>query len=272
MKDVALGIVASRTPGTDGRNLLREYLQSRILGQLQAQRAFVPLAFMGGMALRFLYRIPRFSEDLGFTLERGAQEFSFEALATGVERGLVREGYTARTSVGLGGAVKRAMIAFPGLLAESGLSVDANQTLKIQLEVDTNPPRGAGLTVSTVNRFGPLRVQHHDMTSLFAGKTAAVLARTYTKGRDYYDLMWYLTQTPQPEMNLELLRNALLQTAPDIAEKAAADWRAALRQRIETVDWDDARRDLAPFLEQGRDLALIEPATFRQLLEQAALH
>jgi hypothetical protein len=266
VKERALEIVGSRAPAEDGRNVLREYVQSRILGQLQEAGTFVPLAFMGGTALRFLFRIPRFSEDLDFTLERNAEQFDFRDVAERVDRGLTREGYLTTVRLSDSAPVVRSMIGFSGLLAEAGLSAHADEVLWVKLEVDTNPPAGAELSVTMVDRFGPLRIQHHDMRSLFAGKIAAVLAREYTKGRDLYDLMWYLSHEPQVEPNLELLRNALAQTAPSLAESAAVDWRSAVRHRLASVDWADARRDVAPFLEQARDLELIEAPTFEQLL------
>jgi hypothetical protein len=266
VRDRALEIVASRPADADGLNVLREYLQSRILGQMQEAGAFVPLAFMGGTALRFLYKIGRFSEDLDFTLERDREGFAFRDLLERVDRGLRREGYEMRVKVNDSKTVAKANLGFGGLLFEARLSAHADEVLWVKLEVDTDPPVGAGLAVTTVDRFGLLRLQHQDVPSLFTGKIAALLAREYTKGRDLWDLMWYLSQTPPLEPNAILLSNALLQTAPACAEEASRDWRAALRSRLETVDWDDARRDVAPFLEQPRDLALVEPSTFAGLL------
>jgi hypothetical protein len=224
--------------------------------------AFVPLALMGGTALRFLYA----PEDLGFTLERDREGFVFRDTMERIERGLRREGYSTSVKLNDSPTVAKSMIGFPGLLAQATLSPHADEVLWIKIEVDANPPAGAGLSVTMVNRFGPLRLQHHDVPSLFAGKIAAVLAREFTKGRDLYDINWYLSQTPRVEPNAELLQNALRQTAPALAHDAGADWRAALRLRLAGVDWADARRDVAPFLEQSRDLALIESATFEQLL------
>jgi hypothetical protein len=51
-------------------NLAREYLQARTLLALQQAGAMIPMAFQGGTALRFLFGLPRFSEDLDFALER----------------------------------------------------------------------------------------------------------------------------------------------------------------------------------------------------------
>ncbi|MBW6469424.1 MAG: nucleotidyl transferase AbiEii/AbiGii toxin family protein [Anaerosomatales bacterium] len=266
MKQRALDVVAGRPEAASGVNLLREYVQSRILGQMQESGAFVPLAFMGGTALRFLYRIPRFSEDLDFTLERGSEEFELQGMIRRIQRGLTREGYSVRVRLNDATTVARAMIGFAGLLAEADLSPHAGEVLWVKLEVDTAPPAGAGLSVTTIDRFGPLRIQHHDLPSLFAGKLAAVLAREYSKGRDYYDLMWYLSQTPPVEPNPGLLHAALQQTAPGLVDAAADDWRAVLETKLARVDWAEVRRDIAPFLEQSRDLELLEPGTFKQLL------
>ncbi len=136
----------------------------------------------------------------------------------------------------------------------------------MRLEVDGNPPAGAELQVTTVDRFGLLRIQHHDLSSLMAGKVAALIGRPYTKGRDLFDLLWYLTREQPVDSNVVLLRNALSQVAPEQAAAAAADWRDALRDRLARVDWADARRDVAPFLEQARDVDLIAPETFEPLL------
>ncbi|MHB1136103.1 MAG: nucleotidyl transferase AbiEii/AbiGii toxin family protein [Coriobacteriia bacterium] len=266
MKDRAIELVSDRPLGVDGQNLLREYLQSRILGAMQEAGAMVPLAFMGGTALRFLYRQPRFSEDLDFALEREGRAFNLRALAEKLTRQLEREGYVLNVGLRQTNAVQKAAFGFVGLSYATGLSPHETESLKILLEVDTNPPAGAGLAVTLVDRFGPLRLQHHDMPSLFAGKIAAVVARPYTKGRDLYDLMWYLTRDPLVEPNLVLLGNALAQTAPKAVSLAEADWREALRVRLKAVDWAEARADVLRFLEQPRDIELIEAATFAQLL------
>lgn len=76
-----------------GRNLLREYLQARILENLQRAGAMAPLAFHGGTALRFLYAMPRFSEDLDFALERPQTSYDFRAYLRAIQAEFEKEGY-----------------------------------------------------------------------------------------------------------------------------------------------------------------------------------
>jgi hypothetical protein len=66
-----------------------------------------------------------------------------------------------------------------------------------------------------------------------------------------------------------LLGDALRQSAPRVAEAAEADWRDAVHPRLQHVDWEDGRRDVAPFLEQRRDVHLISADTFDALLRGA---
>ncbi|MCL4871675.1 MAG: nucleotidyl transferase AbiEii/AbiGii toxin family protein, partial [Anaerolineae bacterium] len=64
------------------RTLVREYLQMRILQSLQNAGAMIPLAFHGGTALRILYQLPRYSEDLDFALERQPEQYDFRKYLT----------------------------------------------------------------------------------------------------------------------------------------------------------------------------------------------
>ena len=77
MKDYLASLVRASPTPAHARNVAREYLQARILGALQRAGAMIPLAFHGGTLLRFLYSIPRYSEDLDFALERDKARYDF---------------------------------------------------------------------------------------------------------------------------------------------------------------------------------------------------
>jgi len=87
----------------------------------------VPLAFYGGSALRFLYSLPRHSEDLDFTLERGRRRFDFQTYLRALTSEFANEGYTAELKVSQGKVVQSAFIRFVGLLHELGLSGHADE-------------------------------------------------------------------------------------------------------------------------------------------------
>lgn len=247
---------AAASPLT-ARSLVREYLQARILGALQGSGALAPLAFHGGTALRFLYAIPRYSEDLDFTLECPGPAYDFRAYLQAIQRAFTAEGYAVAIKLNDQKIVHSAFIRFPGLLHELGLSPHADEALAIKLEVDTRPPAGAGLATTVIRRHVTLQLHHHDRASLLAGKLHAVLQREYVKGRDVYDLLWYLSDPTWPPPNLTLLNNALRQTAWAASSLTADTWRAAVRARVLTFDWARVTADVAPFLEDATAATLL---------------
>ena len=176
-----------------GRNVLREYLQARVLEGLQRSGAFTSLAFQGGTALRFLYGLPRYSEDLDFALEGDRERYDLPGWLGAIGQQFRREGYAVKTTLRARTPVHAAWVRFPGILHENGLSAHPEEVLAIKIDVDSNPPRGAGTETRLVRRHVTLRLWHHDPASLLAGKLHAVLRRPFAKGRDVYDLSWYLS-------------------------------------------------------------------------------
>jgi predicted nucleotidyltransferase component of viral defense system len=264
-----ISLVGSRPPEADGVNLMREYLQAVVLASLQDSKAFLPLAFHGGTCLRFLYRIARFSEDLDFALERPEAGFDFLSVIVRIERDLVAQGYEVRSTVNAETVVNKAFIGFVGAEYDAGLSPHRDKVFRVKIEVDTRPPEGAGLEVSSLSSFGfQLRLQHHDLPTLFAGKLAAVIARQYTKGRDLYDLLWYLQHPSRVEPNVTMLAHALRQTFTDQAAVDAAAWPGVVLEHLSKVAWADARADVERFLERPAEVELLEFATFERLLRR----
>ena len=257
MKEQLRQLVEQTASATDGRNVAREYLQAQILSALQRAGAMVPLAFHGGTALRFLYGINRHSEDLDFALEQRQSEYDFRRYLRAIRSDLGAAGYEVDLRVNDRKVVNSAFVRFQGPLYDVGLSPHTNEILAVKIEVDTNPPTGAGLTTTTVRRHALLRLQHHDRASLLAGKLRALLQRTYTKGRDVYDLVWYLADPGWPEPNLVLLNNSLNQSGFEGAPLEPVTWRETVVQKLEEIDWERAAADVAPFLERGDELELI---------------
>jgi hypothetical protein len=269
MKEYLRQLVAEQTGSDLDRGcLVREYLQARILQSLQDGGMFLRWTFLGGTALRFLYAMPRFSEDLDFSLLKAGEDAGFNTALTGVKRALEREGYRIEIKASQQKAVVSALVKFPGLPYELDLSARAAQTLSIKVEVDTQPPAGAGIVTSVVRRHVTLNLCHHDKTSLLAGKLHAILSRPWTKGRDLYDLAWYLADRTWPAPNLALLNAALAQTRWKGPVMTPANWRRELRRKLAQLDWEKARADVRPFLERPRELELVSADLLSGLLKQ----
>ncbi|MBN1665739.1 MAG: nucleotidyl transferase AbiEii/AbiGii toxin family protein [Anaerolineales bacterium] len=268
MKELLLDLVRDATDPLQGRNLAREYLQARILGALQRSGAMLSLAFHGGTALRFLYSHGRFSEDLDFALERAQEQYDFRRYLQAVRSELTPEGYNVELKVRDQKAVHSAFVRFPGLLFELGISAQRSEGLAVKIEVDTQPPGGAQLATSIVRRFTVLQLQHHDPASLLAGKLHAVLQRPYMKGRDLFDLFWYLSDPHWPAPNLEMLNQALQQTGWSGEVLTEENWRMMVEQQLQRLDWEAAIQDVRPFVEPGFDLNILSRENLARLLKR----
>jgi hypothetical protein len=233
---------------------------------LQRAGAMIPLAFHGGTALRFLYAHGRYSEDLDFALEHDRQRYDFRGYLQAIRAELQPEGYAVELKVNDHKTVHSAFIRFPGLLYDLGLSAMPDEVLAVKLEVDTNPPAGAGLATRVVRRFFMLQLQHHDKASLLSGKLHAILQRSFAKGRDLYDLLWYLSDLNWPPPNLFLLNHALAQTNWTGGELTEANWRESVGDRLQKLNWASIRADVRSFVEPGFDLDLLTLANLERAL------
>src|SRR3989344_2821933 len=176
-------------------NFCREYLQLVVLRSIFNSPMGAALVFQGGTCLRICHHLKRYSEDLDFSLENRGVHYSFKALHAGILKDLSRLGFEAGGKCSEDKVVQKAFVRVGGLPQRLGFALPANQKLAIKVTVDARPPRhGVREThfVSRMSEFFP--VLKYDLPTLFAGKVLAVLLRPYERGRDFYDLLWFLTQ------------------------------------------------------------------------------
>jgi hypothetical protein len=265
MKEQALALARGAADRGQALNAVREYLQSLVLRSFHESEAFRCVAFVGGTALRFLHGLPRFSEDLDFSLV-APDGYAGQAWMAKVKRDLALAGFTPEVTWNDRKTVHTGWVRLGGLLRDAGLSPLSDEKLAIKVEVDTRPPAGGHCERRLVTRHLSFLLQYHDPPSLMAGKLHALLTRRYAKGRDWYDLVWYLSQRPPVAPNLTLLQNALDQTQG--AERVdARRWIDEVRGRLLAIDTKALFDDVGPFLERPKDAALITRENLLGLLE-----
>jgi predicted nucleotidyltransferase component of viral defense system len=254
----------------DSIRALREIMQEIALLGLWRSKFFEKAAFYGGTALRVLYGLDRFSEDLDFSLLERNEHFDLAGYGDALVRELNSFGFdveiesrkkpagTAIQSTFLKANTRYQMITVEfdkGLIQQ----VPRNQKLKIKLEVDTDPPSG----FTTANKYlllpVPFAVRTFSLPDLFAGKIHAVLCREWksrVKGRDWYDLVWFAAN--HPEMRLSHLEQRMRQTGHWKGPSAFTpdDFQTMLTQRISRVNIDQIRREVEPFVKDPASLAL----------------
>jgi predicted nucleotidyltransferase component of viral defense system len=266
MKDYCLELVLKKANINDKINVMREYLQAYTLKVFHNRGIFRSTAFVGGTALRFLHGLPRFSEDLDFSLTRRDDSLSFPEIITKVRDEFLIAGYKVTVSYNDSKTVWSAYVKFEGLLKEAGISPVAQQKLSIKIEIDSNPPQGAVLITEVVNKYFPISFLSYDLSSLFAGKLHALLSRKYFKGRDFFDIGWYLSRWRDLTPNIALLQNALVQTGWKKERIVEGNWRRIIAENVKAADWKKIEADVRNFLERPSDLDVFSKETLLKLL------
>lgn len=246
---------------------LREYFQLLILKVMDEQAYFKQLVFMGGTALRILFDIERFSEDLNFIQLQDAQ-LDFKYLAGKIASELNLMGLSVEVVAKEKNAVAVAQFKFASVLAELGLSNLKDQKVMIKFEVDRRPAEGFVTEYSVLNKEFMLGINHFDKPSLFAGKLHALFCRKYTKGRDYYDLMWFLTKNIKP--NLAYLNAGLKQQNFSEQFSDFALVKNRLKSVIEKTNFKTVLNDVLPFLQDPKQARFFDEAIFLSLLNKAS--
>ncbi len=271
MKEQIKQIIANAPNTFQARNWVREYCQARILQFLQERGVFTSWVFHGGTALRFLHLLPRYSEDLDFALLSPASPSDFGEVIAHVQRSFEAETYSVSLKIKELGSVRSAFIRLPGLLHELDLSPQRKEVLSIKIEVDFNPPPGGETETSIIRRYVVLHVLHYDKASMLSGKLHAILMRPYFKGRDLYDLFWYLSDSSWPDPNYRFLNEALRQTKWPGPEITASNWIEQVGGRLRNVDWRKALNDVRPFIERESELAQLTEENVLKTLETRRL-
>lgn len=236
-------------------NALKEIYQEIALAGLARANFFKAAAFQGGTALRILYQLQRFSEDLDFVLINPSHPFQwkpyldaiimeFKSFGIDLE---TRERAKATT------AIKTAFLkedSFAKILELTyGRSSSDKQKIEIKLEIDVHPPKGSTYASHFLSYPYPFSIVAQDLPSLFASKCHALLCRKYDKGRDWFDLLWYCLK--KVELNSTLLKNALYQTGPYKEQNIHFDkkWLInAFEEKIQSIDFKVAKQDVENFL------------------------
>lgn len=265
MKDYVLELVASKTGYNTKLNAMREYLQAYVLRVMYDEGVFRTTAFLGGTALRFLYMLPRFSEDLDFSVVK-EMNYSFPEMVEKIKKELGLAGYTVSATCDDKKTVYDAMVKFEGLMYEAGISPLKNQKFSIKIDIDTNPPQGAGFNTHLVNKYFPISFLSYDIPSLLAGKLHAIFSRKYTKGRDFFDLGWYLSKWKDASPNFTLLENALKQTGWKGEIPTENTWRGQLYEIVQKTDWSKVRKDVENFLEYPSDINVLTKENVLKLI------
>jgi hypothetical protein len=150
------------------------------------------------------------------------------------------------------------------------IKLSIKPSIKIKLEIDTNPP----LRFSTENKLltkpFSFYVNCFTLPDLFAGKMHALLFRkwkTRVKGRDWYDLEWYIKKGVK--LNLSHFRQRAIESGDWTQESMTKDQLLELLSlKITSLDVNTVKQDVIRFIPNSQDLDIWSKAYFQQICDK----
>ncbi len=192
------------------RNALKEELQFYVLNFIYHHQEYNAWIMYGGSALRIIHGLDRMSVDLDFEISHAITEKFLEELKKEIEDNFTNtygsgaDFLTIKITTGRGLLLKFHI----GEELSSG-----NSSKQIHVKIDLNH----FIASKTVTERRPINhdqlsfvIVTYNMSSLMASKLAAIFLRgtrgigtaTYEeKGRDIYDLLWYMNKKAIPDFD-----------------------------------------------------------------------
>lgn len=258
---------------------VREILQQTALLGLERHGFFEHAAFYGGTALRILYGLDRFSEDLDFTLLTPNKNFDFTPFLEGMRKELASFGFYMDVTKKAKNVESSVVSAFMKMntielylaIGDEKQARNAvhNEKVQIKLEVDIDPPASARYENQLVLNPVTFYVLSLHKSDLFAGKMSAILYRAWkgrVKGRDWYDLIWYV-QNKIP-LSLNYLEACMRQSGNLVAGQSLTKTLLIelLNAKIQSIDWESAKADMRSFIADPQRLEIWSPPFFSSLI------
>jgi len=259
---------------------LREILQEIALLGLWRSKFFEKAAFYGGTALRILYGLDRFSEDLDFSLRIPSKSFDLKVYLAALQKELAAFGFDVSVKDSSKPAKSPIYSAFLKANTINQLLViqasedlvqtlHRDQVLKIKLEVDTDPPTGFDTETRYLLHPIPFAVRTYALPDLFAGKMHAVLCRRWksrSKGRDWYDLVWYAAN--HPHLHLSHLEQRMRQSGDWTKTNTLTpdEFKTLIHSTIDQIDIQQIRKEVEPFIRQSDQLEIWSRSFFKNVV------
>lgn len=248
---------------------LREVMQEIALAGLYRGGFFDKAAFYGGTCLRIFYGLPRFSEDLDFSLLAPDKHFSLEPYFKAVKDEFTALGIDVAITQKRQKSIGQIESAF--LKSHShvfDIKLQAERPVKIKFEVDTDPPLGFATEEKLLLEPFSFYVKCFQLPDLFAGKLHALLFRSWqnrVKGRDWFDFEWYIRRGIPVHM-MHFISRAKQNGIADDVELNQERLIQLLGSKIRQVNIESAKEDIIRFIPDPDSLNIWSEEYFIQLV------
>lgn len=233
---------------SDKQNAIYEITQQIVLAGLHRGGFFDRAAFYGGTCLRLFHQLPRFSEDMDFSLLSLDEGFKFENYF----QPIIDEFDSLGRKVEIKKKDKKTFGRVDSAFLKDNTDVyniafQTEKTVKVKIEVDTQPPLLFATEQKPLTVPYTFMVRCFQLPDLYAGKMHALVFRnwkTRVKGRDWYDFEWYVRW--RVPLDFKHLQERIREF--NGIEMSQEEFKAVLKERLSITNIEDVKKDVRPFL------------------------
>ena len=269
MSDIFEQMIAQHTIAGDNdrKNALYEVMQQVVLSGLYRGGFFKEAAFYGGTCLRIFHGLRRYSEDMDFSLLEKNPDFTLETYFPAI----IEEARLLGRTVTITKKDKRTIGKVESAFLKDNtdvynLTFQTEKTLKIKIEVDTNPPLEFATEQKLLMLPFSFTTRCFTLPDLYAGKMHALTFRAWKnriKGRDWYDFEWYVRN--RVALDFEHLRVRTKEFNDiDLTKELFLE---LLKERISKADINAVKADVIPYIIDKRELDIWSSDYFLQLAD-----
>ena len=230
-------------------------------------------AFYGGTCLRMFYGLPRFSEDMDFSLTQKRDDIHLENYFDAIREEFNLAGFDITITKKEKKAFGKVESAFLKENTEAyDIKFQTKKTVKVKIELDTDPPLLFNTEQKLLMQPYSFMVRCFTLPDLYAGKMHALVYRAWqrrVKGRDWFDFEWYVRNgVPLSFWHLqERIRefNGAIVSPEEFMDQ--------LRKKIVETDIENVKQDVIPYIvpNQQRDLDIWSNEYFLMLVDKIVI-
>ena len=231
-------------------NAEQEVCQKIVLAGLNRGGFFDHAAFYGGTCLRLFYGLPRFSEDMDFSLTEKRNDVHLENYFPAIKEEFKISGFEVEITKKEKKSFGRVESAF---LKESteiyDIKFQTAKKVKVKIELDTDPPLLFDTEPKLLLKPHSFMTRCFTLPDLFAGKMHALVYRAWQrriKGRDWFDFEWYVRNNVP--LDFRHLQARLKEFNGEDLDRE--DFMKQLRHRLSTSDIGTVKQDVLPYISQ----------------------
>ena len=268
-------LAAYRNDGgsTATMNAEQEVCQKIALAGLHRGGFFDHAAFYGGTCLRMFYGLPRFSEDMDFSLTQKRDDIHLENYFDAIREEFNLAGFDITITKKEKKAFGKVESAFLKENTEAyDIKFQTKKTVKVKIELDTDPPLLFNTEQKLLMQPYSFMVRCFTLPDLYAGKMHALVYRAWqrrVKGRDWFDFEWYVRNGVP--LSFRHLQERIREFNGEIV--SPEEFMAKLRKKIVETDIENVKQDVIPYIEpnQQRDLDIWSNEYFLMLADKIVI-